>query len=101
MANEITWCIYMHRNKINNKVYIGQTKCKDPNERWRNGTHYKGTYFGCAIEKYGWENFEHIILEKNILSLEEADEKECFYIAQYQSNNPEKGYNLTSGGHAR
>lgn len=25
--------IYMHRNKINNKVYIGQT-CQAPEKRW-------------------------------------------------------------------
>ena len=99
MENTTVWCIYMHRNKINNKVYIGQTKCNNPNNRWRNGTNYQNTYFGRAINKYGWDNFEHIILETNIQSIEEADAKERFYIAQYDSNNPEKGYNLTNGGH--
>ena len=64
--------IYLHKNKINNKVYIGQTKCVNPNNRWRNGTHYENTLFGKAIQKYGWDNFEHIILENNIETQEEA-----------------------------
>ena len=57
--------IYLHRNKINNKVYIGQT-IQSPEERWKNGNGYKGCYyFYNAIQKYGWDNFEHIILEQN------------------------------------
>lgn len=92
------YIIYMHKNKINNKVYIGQTKCKDPNKRWRNGTHYKNTYFGNAIKKYGWNNFEHIILESGIKSLDEANQKEQYYIKKYNSNQSQYGYNLTSGG---
>lgn len=92
------WCIYMHRNKINNKVYIGLTKCSNPNDRWRNGTHYEETYFGRAINKYGWDNFEHIILEDNIPSLEEANAKEVYYISYFNANDHEYGYNSTSGG---
>ena len=96
--NKKTYIIYLHRNKINNKVYIGQTSCKNPNDRWRNGTHYGNTYFGRAIKKYGWDNFEHIILEKDILTSEEADQKEKYYIKQYKSNISTFGYNSTSGG---
>jgi len=33
--------IYMHKNKINNKVYIGYTTQKKPNDRWANGCGYK------------------------------------------------------------
>ena len=92
------WCIYMHINKQNNKKYIGQTKCQNPNDRWRNGTHYGDTYFGRAIQKYGWDNFEHIILEKDISTQEEANDKEKYYIKYYDTMNRDKGYNLTSGG---
>ena len=51
-------CIYMHKNKINGKVYIGQTIQDDPNKRWKNGHNYKTcTFFAHAIKKYGWNNF--------------------------------------------
>lgn len=35
-----TYTIYMHKNKINGKIYIGQT-CQKPERRWDNGKHYK------------------------------------------------------------
>ena len=90
--------IYKHVNKKNGKIYIGQTK--NPKERWnRQGENYKGcTYFYSAIQKYGWNNFEHIIIEENI-SANEVDKKEEYYINLYDSRNPEKGYNIAKGGH--
>ena len=97
---ENTYIIYVHVNKINGKKYVGLTKHGDnPNKRWKNGTHYEGTYFGRAINKYGWDNFEHIILEKK-LTLEQANQREKYYIKLYNSNNKDFGYNSTSGGDA-
>lgn len=92
--------IYMHRNKINNKVYIGQTIQDCPQNRWKNGKGYKTCYyFYNAIQKYGWDNFEHIILEQNEnWTQEELNNKEQYYIAQYKSNEPKYGYNITKGG---
>ena len=92
--------IYLHRNKINNKVYIGQTIQNDPNDRWKNGNGYKTcTYFYRAIQKYGWENFEHIILEQNSSwTQEELDKKEKEYIILYRANDISYGYNITEGG---
>lgn len=89
------FCIYMHRNKINGKVYIGQT-C-DIKHRWQPKCYQTSSYFYNAIEKYGWENFEHIILEDN-LTLENVDEKENYYINKFSSLDREFGYNLKSGG---
>ena len=95
---EKTYCIYLHRNKINNKCYVGQT-CQKPQDRWQNGNGYKEqSYFYRAIVKYGWNNFEHIILETNI-SESKVNEREIYWIKFYNSVVP-NGYNLTFGGNA-
>ena len=96
--NEIknNYTVYMHISP-SNKKYIGVTG-KNVNDRWRNGTGYRGQkYFYNAIQKYGWDNFEHIILN-NHLSKEEAYLLESKYISEYSSNNHEYGYNISSGG---
>lgn len=90
--------IYLHKNKINNKVYIGQTS-QPPIDRWKNGKGYMQCYhFNNAIQKYGWDNFEHIILEQGDWTQEEANYKEQYYINLYDSTNINKGYNITNGG---
>ena len=91
------YTIYCHRNKINNKAYIGQT-CQKLERRWREGEGYSHcSYFYHAIKKYGWNNFEHIILMDN-LSLEEANKNEERLIKLFDTTNPDKGYNLEYGG---
>lgn len=99
-----TWKIYKHTNKINGKCYIGQTCRKNPNERWNNGKGYNGTIFAKAIEKYGWDNFEHEIIEDGILSEEEANKREMYWIEYYNSYagvSGGNGYNMTKGGYDR
>lgn len=92
------YTIYLHRNIINNKVYIGQT-CQKPKDRWKNGSGYVTCkYFYSAIQKYGWDNFEHIILEQQECTQDIANEIEKYYIEKYDSTNPKKGYNITNGG---
>ena len=92
------YTLYLHKNKINGKVYIGQT-CQKPEDRWKKGAGYKTcSFFYAAIQKYGWDNFEHIILEQGEMDAEEASQKEIQYILFYDSTNPEKGYNIQSGG---
>lgn len=91
------YTVYQHRNKINGKVYIGITM-QTPEQRWRHGEGYKSSpHFYAAIQKYGWDNFEHNILFQN-LTKEEACKKEQELIAKYNSINREYGYNSTSGG---
>lgn len=99
---ENTYCVYCHTNKINGKQYVGITKYGEhPEKRWRYGTGYsqeKG--LGGAIKKYGWENFEHIIL-KSDLSRDEAIYWEKYYIKELHTwvEDPEcNGYNITPGG---
>lgn len=98
IVEERKWCVYMHINKESRKVYIGIT-CQKPEVRWRvDGSGYVGsTYFWSAIQKYGWENFEHKIV-LNGLSRDEACTKEIELIELYDSTNPMKGYNLSKGG---
>ena len=100
MPKNKKYCVYKNTFP-NDKVYIGIT-CQKPELRWgKNGTGYakvnqKRMYN--AIQKYGWENIKHEILEKN-LTLLEANDKERYYITQiYHSNNLRFGYNLTNGG---
>lgn len=90
------YCIYIHINKINGKYYIGQTN--NPQERWsRQGGRYKDSpLFWKAIQKYGWDNFAHFIIENN-LTQEEANKQEQYWIAKLGSYG-DNGYNLTLGG---
>ena len=95
------YTIYKHTNMLNNKAYIGQTS-REPKNRWLNGRGYKTQpVFWRAISKYGWINFKHEILETNILTKEEADHKEIYYIKYYHTYINDKncwGYNMTPGG---
>ena len=93
---ENNYTIYMHKNKINNKVYIGITKRK-PQYRWNDGKGYNNQYFKRAIQKYGFNNFEHLILYEN-LTQKEAEQKEIELIAYYKSSEKDFGYNISKGG---
>ena len=90
------YVVYIHISP-SNKRYIGITSQK-PNRRWRNGKGYeRNEYFTRAINKYGWDNFEHIILATD-LTEEQAENMEIELIAKYDTTNPSKGYNITKGG---
>lgn len=98
MEEEKKYCVYKHTNKINGKVYIGQTCQNNPNRRWRNGEGYKrNPLFYNAIQKYGWNNFSHEILEDN-LSLQQANVLEEKFIKDYKSQDYLYGYNIAFGG---
>ena len=91
------YTVYMHIAP-NGKRYIGITHLKPEYRYGKNGSGYRRcTFFYRAIEKYGWNEFQHIIVCTN-LSKEEACKKEQELIATYQSNNPEFGYNCSLGG---
>ena len=94
------YCVYCHTNKINNKKYIGITSQK-PSDRWGlGGKKYISTpHFYAAIQKYGWDTFTHEILYDN-LSKEQACEIEKQLIKDYDTRNPDKGYNILEGGNA-
>lgn len=93
---ERKYIVYIHKNKINGKVYVGITSLK-PILRWRNdGSGYKKCVrFKNAILKHGWENFEHIIIFRNI-SKELACKEEQLLIKRYRKK--ELCYNIANGG---
>jgi group I intron endonuclease len=100
---DAVWIVYMHKNKVSGKMYIGITS-RPPEVRWgNNGSQYTSTKNPCfhnAIKKYGWDNFEHIILFEN-LTEQEAKLKEQELIAKYHTcvyDNNKMGYNMTFGG---
>ena len=87
--------VYKYTNRVNGKVYIGRT-CRTLAKRAKiDGSGYnRCPYFWCAIQKYGWENFEGEILEEGLTD-NEAAKKEIYYINLYNSTKKENGYNLT------
>lgn len=91
------YVVYVHQNKTNGKRYIGITN--NTVKRWYGkGKHYEGCpHFFNAIQKYGWDNFTHKVIERG-LTLEEANERERFYIAKYRTTEKAHGYNITTGG---
>lgn len=98
MEEERNYTVYMHVCKENNKTYVGITS-QNPEDRWgSNGYRYNhNEYFTRAINKYGWDNFEHIILFKN-RTKEEAERLEVLFIKILLSNNRTYGYNISNGG---
>lgn len=94
LEKENIYCIYKHTSP-KGKSYIGITK--NTNKRFgTNGNGYKNQpKFWNAIQKYGWENFTHEIIEDN-LPFEQACLGEELYIEIYDSIN--NGYNICTGG---
>jgi group I intron endonuclease len=96
MEKTRTYCVYKHTSP-SGKVYIGITK-RDPTKRWCNGKGYRSQrVFFRAIQKYGWNNFEHEILYTG-LSKVDAEEKEVELIAEHRCTDRRFGYNVENGG---
>ena len=96
MIEDKEWTVYKH-TAPNGKVYIGITG-QNPEKRWNNGYGYiQNKHFYRAIRSYKWENFKHDILETG-LTKEQACNREIELIAKYDSANPDKGYNNSTGG---
>ena len=92
--------IYLIRNKINKKVYIGQTKNTLEHrfkqhvtraKRMSKNSSESKKFFYQLIWDLGEENFEIELLEE--CNLSSATNREQYYINYYDSTNPEKGYN--------
>ena len=92
----------MHVNKLNGLVYIGITS-RNPKKRWGcNGAGYQprkkgSSRFYNAILKYGWDNFDHIVLKSGLTKFE-AEAEEIDLIATFNSCYRDRGYNVEHGG---
>lgn len=98
--------IYVFRNNLNGKCYVGQsiqlrTRIKD---HMRNVKKHMNIPIYNAINKYGWHNFTLDILESFIPDpditneelIKKLDQLEIKYIEEYEAYT--KGYNCTKGG---
>lgn len=89
------YLVYEHESMDTHKKYIGITN-KKPFERWQNGNGYVyNVKFYADIKEYGWDQFDHKILETGLTYLE-AKTKEDEYIRKY--NTVDEGYNNTYSG---
>jgi len=107
-GNEVyTGWIYVIKNTINNKIYIGQTSKnlyirfkqhkRDCEKNFHNMLIHK------AMNKYGTENF--LIRPVDIIKCvtltdfkKELNKLEMYYINIFKTTNKDIGYNLTNGG---
>jgi group I intron endonuclease len=91
------YIVYIHVAP-NNKVYVGVTSNSLSRRSGSGGNGYcTQQLFWRAIQKYGWGNFQHIVLADH-LSREWAYKLEQYLILEYKANNPKYGYNQSLGG---
>lgn len=94
--------IYLIKNSINGKNYVGQTIQNDINKRWNKhkqvNKRFIGTCLFNAYKKYGINNFKFKIL--CICFDEDTNRFEEEYIKKYNCLYP-NGYNMINGGNNR
>lgn len=99
--------IYKITNNKNNKIYVGQTSTSLDN-RWKrhlkialdiNNKIYSddGMIIYRAMRKYGVENFSISVIEDDIKTKKELNERESYWIDKYNCIRP-NGYNIRKGG---
>jgi group I intron endonuclease len=92
--------IYKITNKVNGKIYIGQTT-RSIKFRWKRhveaARYTSNSILHKAIRKYGEHSFEIELIEyaDDKVSL---NEKEIFWISHFNSTDSSIGYNITKGG---
>lgn len=95
--------IYGIVNKVNSKIYVGQTRENFQRRYWHhrwklNDGSHDNLHLQNAWNKYGEENFEFVVLEK-IDDIGLLDELEISYINYYKQQN--QSYNILLGGGGR
>lgn len=89
------WSVYIHTTP-DGKVYVGATS-KPPRVRWNYGYGYRCSPFYKIIKQFGWNNISHKVVATG-LNEQEAFDLEKKLISEYDSTNPDKGYNCATGG---
>jgi group I intron endonuclease len=97
--------IYKITNVINGKVYVGQTNERRVQRRWKrhisalkNDAHHN-QHLQSSWNKYGEQSFKFEVIEPFDSELNfDIDNLERYWIKHFDSMNPDKGYNLESGG---
>jgi group I intron endonuclease len=94
--------IYKVTNRINGKVYIGQTSLsldqrRRQHERDAERLDRKTVKFHNALLKHGFDNFNWEVI-KTCETQEELDNEEILQIKQFNATDRKAGYNLKSGG---
>lgn len=89
------YCIYKHTSPTG-KCYIGHATGNGKTRWGKDGKGYmpkgqKYTKFALAILLWGWDNLTHEIIEINIPTRQEAEEREAYWIEYYNSYS--NGYN--------
>lgn len=90
--SKFIFTVYKTTNLINNRIYIGVHKTRNPNDRYLGS----GNLIKSAIEKYGRENFQKEVLflfsEAENAYLKEAELVDAAFLSQKET------YNLRVGG---
>jgi group I intron endonuclease len=99
---EVVCGVYCIENLINHKKYIGQSI--DIYRRWKDhrrelsGKRHHNLYLQRAWDKYGEDGFNFYILEECDISV--INDRETYYINEFDCTNSKYGYNIESGGNA-
>lgn len=95
--------IYKIENKINGKVYIGQSvdiwkriSAHKSHAFDKNNIHAYSLYLYTAMRKYGLDGFTYSLIEQ--CPKEMLNEREQYWISYYKSNERDRGYNMSDGG---
>ena len=83
--------VFVTRNKINGKIYVGQSAYDNPLYLG------SGKIFKLALQKYGHDNFEKRVLEY-CETTKILDDQEIYWIKKLNSQNSRIGYNILKGG---
>lgn len=97
----MAWTIYCRTHTESGRKYVGLTK-RTVSQRWvQHCAQVKKlgdrSHFVNAIRKYGKDAFTHEILEV-CETLETANGAEKRWISEYDTRNPERGFNIRVGG---